>query len=207
MPLRDRAVPAGLAALAFALALIQRPGLASSDTQIDLHVDPAGFLADVASAWSPTGDFGHVQGGQYGGYLFPMGPVFAAGHALGLAPWLVQRLWLGLVLAFAAWGTVRLLDALYGRPRGVAHVVAGLLVLLNPYVLVFTARTSVTLLGYAALPWLLLCVHRGLREPRGWWWPCAFALTVTLTGGGVNAAVTAFVLLGPVLLGLYERWA
>src|SRR4051794_14727024 len=136
MPLRERAVPVGLAALAFVLALIQRPGLASSDTKIDLHVDPAGFLADVAAAWSPTGDLGHVQGGQYGGYLFPMGPFFAAGHAIGLAPWLVQRLWLGVVLAAAAWGVVRLLDALYGRPRGVAHVVAGLLVLLNPYVLV-----------------------------------------------------------------------
>ena len=55
---------------------------------------------------------------------------------------------------------------------------------------VFTARTSVTLLGYAALPWLLLCVHRGLRAPRSWWWPAAFALVVACTGGGVNAAVT-----------------
>ena len=76
--------------------------------------------------------------------------------------------------------------------------------LLNPYVAVFTARTSVTLLGYAALPWLLLCVHRGLRRPRSWWWPAAFALAVACTGGGVNAAVTAWVLLGPVLLALYE---
>ena len=65
---------------------------------------------------------------------------------------------------------------------------------------VFTARTSVTLLGYAALPWLLLCVHRGLRAPRSWWWPAAFALAVACTGGGVNAAVTAWVLLGPLLL-------
>ena len=38
--------------------------------------------------------------------------------------------------------------------------------ILNPYVVVFSARTSVTLLGYAALPWLLLCAHRGLRAPR-----------------------------------------
>ena len=58
------------------------------------------------------------------------------------------------------------MDAFAGRPRGVAHAVAGLLFLLNPYVVVFTARTSVTLLGYAALPWLLVCVRRGLRAPR-----------------------------------------
>jgi arabinofuranan 3-O-arabinosyltransferase len=200
----NRLLVPGLAALAFALALIQRPGEATSDTKIGLHVDPVGFLGDVAAAWSPTEDLGHVQGGQYGGYLFPMGPFFALGRLVGVAPWLVHRLWLGVVLALAAWGMVRLMDALAGRPRGAAHLLAGLLFLLNPYVAVFTARTSVTLLGYAALPWLLLCVHRGLRAPRSWWWPAAFALAVACTGGGVNAAVTAWVLLGPLLLALYE---
>ncbi len=177
----------------------------SADTKIGLHLDPGGFLASVASTWSPTEDLGHVQGGQYSGYLFPMGPFFALGRAAGLAPWLVHRLWLGALLALAAWGTLRLLDALLERPRGVAHLVAGLVVLLNPYVVVFTARTTVTLLGYAALPWLLLAVHRGLRAPRSWWWPAAFAVVVACSGGGVNAAVTAWLLLGPLLLALYER--
>src|SRR6201999_1643121 len=69
---------------------------------------------------------------------------------------------------------------------------------------VFTARTTVFLLAYAALPWLMLIAHRGLREPRRWWWPAAFALLTTSSGGGVNATVTALVLLGPVLLVLYE---
>ena len=197
---RGRLLPAALAALALLISLLQRPGLASSDTKIDLHVDPGGFLADVASAWSSTGDLGHVQGGQYGGYLFPMGPFFALGHLLGGAPWLVQRLWLALILFLAAWGAVRLMDELAGPTRGLPHVVAGLLFLLNPYVVVFTARTSITLLGYAALPWLLVAVRRGLLA-RGWRWPAAFALIVTASGGGVNAAVTAWVLLGPALLG------
>jgi hypothetical protein len=98
------------------------------------------------------------------------------------------------------------MDALHGRPRGVAHGVAGLVMILNPYVVVFSARTSVTLLGLAALPWMVLAAHRGLRAPRSWWWPGALAVAVTLTGGGVNAAVTAWALLGPVLLALYEGW-
>src|SRR3954452_13557390 len=198
--LGDRALVPALGVLAFVVALLQRPGLASSDTKIDLHVDPVGFLGDAASAWSSTGDLGHVQGGQYGGYLFPMGPFFALGHLLGAAPWLVQRLWLGLVLTLAAWGAVRLMDELRG-PRALT----GLLFVLNPYVVVFTARTSITLLGYAALPWLLVCTLRGARQP-GWRWPAAFALIVTASGGGVNAAVTAWVLLGPVVLGLYLLW-
>jgi arabinofuranan 3-O-arabinosyltransferase len=193
---------------AFALALAQRPGWASSDTKIDLHVAPARFLADVASVWTPSGSLGHVQGGQYGGYLFPMGPFFALGHALGLSAWLVDRLWLGAVLALAAWGTVRLLDALlqgrHGDRRGMAQVAAGAIVLLNPYVVVLSNRESVTLLAYAALPWLLLAVHRGVRTPRRWWWPAAFALILASSGGGVNAAVTAWMLLGPLMLLAYE---
>jgi arabinofuranan 3-O-arabinosyltransferase len=206
-PRRERAFPLGLALAAYAVALLQRPGRATFDTKVDLHVDPSGFLERVADVWSPTAGLGHIQGGQYSGYLWPMGPFFAALREIGLSPWLVQRLWLGTLLALAAWGAVRLLDALLGRPRGVAHVVAGALIVLNPYVVVFTSRTTFTLIAYAALPWLLLLVHRGVREPRRLWWGAAFALIVTSTGGGVNAAVTAWVLVGPLLLLLYEPLA
>src|SRR5205807_8906143 len=132
-----KSIPLGLAAAAYVLALVQRPGLASSDTKIDLHVDPSAFLARAADVWSPTAGLGHVQGGQYSGYLWPMGPFFSALHDIGLSPWLVERLWLGTLLALSAWGVVRLMDALIagqtrvadgqgvaqGR-RGVAHVVA-----------------------------------------------------------------------------------
>ncbi len=75
---------------------------------------------------------------------------------------------------------------------------------LNPYVVTYVNGTTITLLAYAALPWLMLTVHRGLREPRRWRSPVAFGLLVTATGGGVNGAVTAWMLLGPVLLALYE---
>lgn len=197
-------IPLLLGAGAFALAFAQRPGLATADTKINLHVDPARFLADVASMWTSTGQLGDVQSGQQTGYLFPMGPFFALGHALGISDWVVQRLWLGALLALAAWGVVRLLDALLGSPRGLPAVVAGAVTLLNPFVVTYANRTTVTLLAYAALPWLMLAVHRGLRNSGGWRWPAAFALLVTASGGGVNGAVTVWMLLGPVLLLLYE---
>ncbi len=193
-----------LALVAFATALLQRPGEDVADTKIDLYVDPVGFLAEVASVWSNSGGLGQVQAGQYSGYLFPMGPFFALGDMLGLPPWLVQRLWLGMLLALAAWGAVRLLDALLDSPRGVAHLVAGVLVIFNPYVVVFANRTTVTLLGYAALPWLLLITQRGVRRPRSLAWAAAFALVLASTGGGVNAAVSAWLLAGPLLLAAYE---
>src|SRR4051794_6277207 len=134
-----------------------------------------------------------------------MGPFFALLHGIGLSPWLVQRLWLGTLLALGGWGGGGLLDALWARERGAAHGGAGLLFAVNPYVVVFSSRTTITLLGYALLPWLLLVVHRGLRAPeRRWWWAAAFGLLVTSTGGGVNAAVTGWLLVGPLLLALYE---
>ena len=203
-PRRDTLIPLALGALAFAVALLQRPGLVVAETKIDLHVASGSFLRDVLSAWTPTGSLGHVFAGQYGGYLWPMGPFFALGDWLGVPEWVVGRLWIGLALALSAWGMVRLLDALVGRPRGAGHLAGGLVYMLNPYVVTYVGRTSITLLATAALPWLLLCVHRGLRDPRGLWWPAAFALVLTSTGGGVNVAVTAWLLLGPALLVLYE---
>ena len=211
--LRPRAVPLSLVLGAYALALLQRPGDLIADTKVHLYVDPARFLGDVASAWTPTAGLGHVWAGQYGGYLFPMGPFFAAGDALGLPAWFVHRLWLGTLLAVAAVGVVALLRTLLRRtdgsvaPYGPLHVAAGTLYVVNPYVAVYANRTSVALLAYAALPWLLVCVHRGLRDPRGWWWPGAFALVLTSTGGGVNAAVTGWMLVAPALLVLYELTA
>jgi arabinofuranan 3-O-arabinosyltransferase len=202
--MRRRSIPLGLALLALALGLAQRPGTVVADTKVDLYVDPARFLSHVLSVWSPTTDLGHVFGAQYSGYAFPMAPFFALGRAVGLPVWLVHRLWLAAVLALAAWGVVRLLDALHGPRRGVLHAAAGALYIVNPYVTVDANRTSIALLSYAALPWLLLAVHRGLRAPRGWWWPAAFALVLTSTGGGVNAGTTGWLLLGPALLLVYE---
>ena len=101
---REVGIPLLLGAGAFALAFAQRPGLATADTKINLHVDPGRFLADVASMWTSTGQLGDVQSGQQTGYLFPMGPFFAARPRLrdpGLdraAP--VARS----LLALAAWG-------------------------------------------------------------------------------------------------------
>jgi len=193
-----------LGALALLIAFIQRPGDAYSDTRLELSADPSLFLARVGDVWSSTTDLGHVQSGQFVGYLFPMGPWFAAADALGISVWVAQRLWLGLLLALAAWGAVQLMDELYRPERGLAHVVAGLLFLLNPYTVTFTSRGTVALLTYAALPWLVLAAHRGLRSPRGWRWPIVFALILSLAGGGVNAGVIAWALVAPTGLLAYE---
>jgi arabinofuranan 3-O-arabinosyltransferase len=199
-----RVIPLAVASLAYVVALVQRPGELVADTKVNLYLDPGRFLGDVLSLWNPTTDLGHVWAGQYAGYAWPMAPWFALGDAAGLPMWIVHRLWLGTLLALAGWGVVRLLDALLGRERGAVHAAAAVLFVVNPYVTVYFARQSIALLAYASLPWLLLCVHRGLRDPRGWRWPAAFALVLTSAGGGVNAGLTGWVLLGPLLLVLYD---
>src|SRR4051812_6706273 len=202
--IRSRAVPLALSALAFVLALMQRPGWSSSDTKIDLHTDPIHFLGEITSLWTPSSGLGGVESAQYAGYLFPMGPFFALGHAVGLSDWVVDRLWLGLLLAVGCWGMVRLAEALGAARTSAGAATAGLAYLLNPYVVVFANRTTVTLLAYALLPWLVLVAWRGLREPVRWRRPAIFALLVAASGGGVNAAVAALALLAPLALVLYE---
>src|SRR6478672_2052314 len=104
----------------------------------------------------------------------------------------------------AAWSVVRLLDGLYSRRRGLAHLAAGALYAANPYVAVWMARGSVALLAYAAVPWLLLAAHRGMVEPRRWRWPALIGLLLAASGAGVNAAVVVWILPAPVALALYE---
>lgn len=197
-------LPGALAVFCYLLAFAQRPGMAYSDSRAELTVDPGLMLDRIGSLWSTTADLGHVQSGQFVGYLLPMGSWFAGAQAVGIPLWIAERLWLGTLMALSAWGAIKLMDALYGRPRGIAHAVAGLLYAVNPFVIVFTSRGSVTLLAYCVLPWMLVAAHRGLAEPRRWRWPVALALLFALAGGGVNAAVVVWILLAPVALLAYE---
>ncbi len=117
---------------------------------MELSANPSLFLHQVSQLWSSTSDLGHVESAQFVGYLFPMAPWFAFAHAIGISMWVTERLWMGGLLALSAWGVVLLMDDLYGRRRGVAHVAAGVLFTVNPYVATFGSRATVALLAYVA---------------------------------------------------------
>jgi arabinofuranan 3-O-arabinosyltransferase len=208
MPTRSTLTRRGLLLLlgfvAFGVAFAQRPGRTVFDTRIELSADPTLFLHRVADVWSSTGDLGHVQGGQFVGYLFPMAPWFAFVQWTGIPMWIGQRLWIGALLAVSAWGVVRLLDVLYTRQRGLAHLAAGLLYAANPYVVVWLSRGSAGLIAYACAPWLLYATARGLRASRDWRWPALLGLLLAASGGGINAAFVLWVLPAVPALMLYE---
>ena len=128
------------------------------------------------------------------GYLWPVGPFFWLGEAIGLPDWITQRLWLGSVLLAAGLGMRWFLRTLGWR--GAALLVSSLAYMLSPYLLNYVDRHSVILLPWAGLPWLMGLTVRALRTP-GWRHAAIFGL-VTLTVGGVNASSLLLVGIGPV---------
>src|SRR5207244_4788873 len=81
--------------------------------------------------------------------------------------------------------------------RGPGVVVAAVAYMFTPYTLDYSARISVLLLPFAALPWMIGLTRKALRD-GGWRYPAIFALVVQVVGG-VNATALIFAGLGPVL--------
>ncbi len=201
---RQLLVPLALSAVAFLIVFWQRPHERFSDQRVELITDPSRFLSQVGTLWSSTIDLGHIQASQFVGYLFPIGPFFALGQQLGIPLWIVQRLWIGLLLAVGAWGLVRLLERLFAPRTQLAGLIAGLFYLSSPFVMITLNRGDGWLLPYALLPWLLLWTQRGIGSPRGWRAPAMLALLLAAAGGGLNAAVLAWLLVAMFLLIVFE---
>ena len=145
-----------------------RPFLASSgagsaaDTKQYLYLDPGRLWSGRASLWdSHTGGHGappeHRLPVPDGALV--LGVRAARGPRLGR-----QRLWLGTISFVAVLGA-RWLFRLLGVGRRGAR--GALVYMLTPYQLAFTARISVLLLPWAALPWLVGLTMRAVR--RGGW--------------------------------------
>jgi arabinofuranan 3-O-arabinosyltransferase len=192
--LRSKTELAALAALAYGPFLASSPGRVSADSKQDLYLDPARFLSRAVDLWDPHVGAGTVPH-QNLGYLFPTGPWFWILDRIGVPDWVAQRLWLGTLSLLAVLGARWLFRQL---GTGTLGAVAGALVyMLTPYQLAFTARISVLLLPWAALPWLVGLTMRATRT-KGWRDPALVALVLALAGG-VNASSLALVLLAPAL--------
>lgn len=173
------------------LAFVQTPGLIIADTKFDLAINPVGFLERAMHIWDPLGAFGQLQNQAYG-YLWPMGPFFALGDLIALPSWVVQRLWLALVLCVAFIGAVRLVRAL-GVRSDLAALVAGFAYATSPRMLSTLGPISIEAWPSSLAPWVLLPLvvgaSRGSPRRMAAWSGLAIGMV-----GGVNAAATAAVL-------------
>jgi len=200
------------ALIAYIPLLLTHPGMVGADTKTYLYLDPAKLLSEVPHVWDSQIGLGTVTH-QNIGYLFPMGPFYLFFESIGVPDWVAQRLWLGTVLFLAAMGvryllrTLRNPGAAGASPIGIGTggvLVASLAYMLSPYVLNYSARISVLLLPWAALPWLIALAARSLRH-GGWRYPAWFAFTMLLVGG-INATAVIMIGAGPALWVIHAIW-
>jgi arabinofuranan 3-O-arabinosyltransferase len=178
--LRELAVCVVLTALAF----LQSPGKIVPDSKIDLALNPSGWLERALHLWEPAGAFGQLQNQAYG-YLWPMGPFFAAGSGLGIPAWGVQRLWWALIMCVAFLGMVRLAAALgIGTPA--SRLLGGVVFALTPRFLTEMGAHSVEVWPSAVAPWVVLPLI-GLAKGASLRRSVALSALAVATAGGVNA--------------------
>lgn len=182
-----------LAVLAYLPTLTAAPGRVPADTKLYLYLDPGRQMSDAL--WSfDTRQFAGWVPHQIIGYLWPSGPFYWVLEHLGVPDWVAQRLWLGTILFVAGAGlrwAARRLDL-----APTAALVAAVVYQLSPYVLAYVSRTSVLLLPWAALGWMVGLTQGAATRTR-WRDAGLFALLVA-TVGGINA--TALLMIAPAPL-------
>ncbi len=198
-----------LAAVCYLPLLFTARGRLAADTRQAVYLDPGRFLSDALSMWDPSRDLGTVTH-QNIVLVWPMAVYYWLAHSLGIPLWFAQRVWTGSILFAAGAGVLYLARTIrWSRwsssiaSPGVGAVVAAFSYAMSPYVLQYVTRTSVLLLPWAALPWLIGFTARAL-ETRGWRHPALFAL-VTLSVA-VNATALALALVGPALWIVWSIW-
>jgi arabinofuranan 3-O-arabinosyltransferase len=195
------AAPALVAASLVLVSLLQRPGRTTFDTKYDLLADPVGFLLRALQPWSAEINLGSLQN-QASGFLFPIGPFFAAGDLLGVPVWAWQRLWSGLVLVIAFEGMRRLVLAWLPAPGGGSAVLAGLAYALAPRVVTTVGVLSGETLPGAVLPWTVLPLVLAARGRMAWWRAVVLSAASIPFMGGQNATEVIAILVLPGLVPL-----
>lgn len=201
-----------LAVLAYVPALASSPGRMPADTKLHLYLDPVGLVGRAASTFEADQFLGWVPFQQIT-YLWPSGPWYVVFDVLGVPDWVAHRLWIGTIL-FAAGSGVLWCARRFGIPPAAA-VVAGVVYQLAPLLLPYISRTSILLLPWAALGWIVGLTYLGaLRTGNDatsaatpsrlarWREPALIALVVA-TVGSTNATTLLMVVPAPVLLLLH----
>ncbi|HEX6394048.1 MAG TPA: alpha-(1-_3)-arabinofuranosyltransferase family protein [Acidimicrobiales bacterium] len=190
-----------LAAASYIPLLLSKPGMVAADTKQYLYLDPGRLTESAASLWDPNTGLGTVTH-QNIGYLFPMGPFYAAASWLHIPVWVAQRLWMGSLVLAAGLGVAYCARRL--GLEGPGRWVAAFAYAFSPYLIDYLGRTSAIVMPWAALGWMVGLTVMAARSGR-WRHPALFALVVALVGG-VNATSIVLVLVAPASWLIYAAF-
>jgi arabinofuranan 3-O-arabinosyltransferase len=167
------------------------------DTKLGVDINAQEFLGRLWSLWNPLEWFGSLQD-QYIGYAIPMAPFFLAGQLLHIPVWIIERLWLALLIAVGFTGLVRLARAL-GIGSNTSRLAAGVMFVLWPTFTIAIGSTSAAALPGLVAPWAVLPLIPAAagRAPAGR--AAARSGLAVAAMAGVNAVSTLAVLLLPAL--------
>ncbi|HEX2783034.1 MAG TPA: alpha-(1-_3)-arabinofuranosyltransferase family protein, partial [Ilumatobacteraceae bacterium] len=190
-----------LALLAYVPALTAAPGRMPSDTKLYLYLNPGRLISDAPYTWDNRQFAGWVPH-QTVTYLWPSGPWYWTFAHLGVPDWIAHRLWIATLL-FAGGLGVRWAAKHLGL-AGAGALTAAFVYQLSPYILPYLSRTSLMLLPWAAVGWLVGLTIRSATRTK-WRDPAIFALVI-LTVGSPNATALAMIAPAPVLWLVHAAW-
>jgi arabinofuranan 3-O-arabinosyltransferase len=188
-------------ALVWLLALIvfalNDPGHMIFDTKLGVDINAASFFTRLWPLWNPLEWFGTLQN-QYIGYAIPMGPFFLAGQLMRLPVWVIERLWLSLLVAVGFWGVTKLATALRIGSDS-SRLLAGIMFALWPTFTIVIGSTSAAVLPGLLAPWAILPLVGLAAQQRRIAGACARSGVAVMLMGGVNAVSTITALVLPAL--------
>lgn len=190
-----------LGLLAYLPALLAAPGKVPSDTKLYLYLDPGRLISDAPYTWDNRQFAGWVPH-QTVTYLWPSGPWYWFFDHIGSPDWIAHRLWIASLLFCGGLG-IRWAAKHLGLAE-VGALTAALVYQLSPYVLPYLSRTSLMLLPWAAVGWLVGLTIRAATRTR--WRDAAIFALVILTVGSPNATALAMIAPAPVLWLLHAAW-
>lgn len=206
--------PAILAALAYLPAIASSPGRMPADTKLYLYLDPGRLLGRATSTFEVEQFAGWVPHQQIA-YLWPAGPWYWVFDTIGVPDWIAHRLWIATIMFVAGTG-VRWSAKRLGLSEGGA-LAAALLYQLSPFILAYISRTSLLLLPWAALGWIVgLTIRAGAasamalapewRDRLARWRDPALIALIVATIGAVNATAVALIIPAPLLWLVHAAW-
>ncbi len=167
------------------------------DTKLGVDLDAQEFLVRLWSLWNPLEWLGSIQD-QYVGYAIPMAPFYLAGQLMHVPIWLIERLWLSLLMTVGFAGMVKLARALDIGSES-SRLLAGAVFALWPTFTILIGSTSATALPGLVVPWAVLPLVATVQGRTSEGRAVARSGLAIAAMSGVNAVCTLVVLVLPAL--------